>query len=1006
MRIRSSLQDLSVAISREIDSKYDNVKTVAENIDAIIAASAGTGLASSYLGTFTENPLLQPNGDALADGNFYFNTSVDDLGTYYYDSALVLWVSVSGAAAGVYDDTDILAAVALNTDKVSDVSHPLVESSVPSDAVFTDTVYILDKAKIEAVLTGEISSHTHAAVPGYDDTTIQSEVDLNTAKVGITTAQANEIVANNAKITNVDYDDTTVLSAIADKQDTLVSNTNIKTVNSVSILGSGNIVVSGAVAWGGITGTLSDQTNLQSALDGKATSAQGSTADSALQSITTESISNLSDVFSSMSPSDGQILTFDTTNGWQAQNAPSGGVVSWGDLNGTLSDQTDLQTALNNKADSSDQTVQNDAIALNTDKVSYTDSIKVSNIENNADVTDTANVTASGALMDSELASITHVKALNQSVVSGAAPNFTVNNITIDNTNLTVANTPSLQNYAEQVDKALLRARGTGISTSYVATAPVGGTTFSVPALEGEITSDEGYFGIVYAGAADVTVLDLSATSTWVYVDKNNALQQQTTVPTRQDRTRKVFVIRIGVNTVDSQILGFEYDNNPIGHYANSMRDLYEFLLIQGVPFRKNQVITGRSDNLGFDVSSGQLLEFGGTGDINNPNIKSFNAEANSSYNWMSRTEFVSLETNLLKYWDNGGVLTALGSTTCVAHRLYRFSSGNFAIQPGQGNYANIVLCKAGAKLEEYVLNSALKDATFFGWWLIEETATATYGTVKAEFIEYTLGVQGGSSSGLSGALLRGNNFSDLLDATLARSNLGINTTENQTDSLNKRFITDAQESVLDNTSGTNTGDQDISGIGTNTTAISGKQTVLLEGAFVDGDKTKLNSIEDSADVTDAANVAGAGALMDSEVTNLAQVKAFDAANYAAALGAGDNYVTDSEKLIIGNTSGTNSGDQDISGISTNTTSISNMQAEVDLNTAKETNIVHPLVESAVPSGAVFTDTTYAVEDGALTEFNFTAAYKDKLVATAPTIIVTDFPGVPVTGTLYIKVPA
>lgn len=55
------------------------------------------------------------------------------------------------------------------------------------------------------------------------------------------------------------------------------------------------------------------------------------------------------------------------------------------------------------------------------------------------------------------------------------------------------------------------------------------------------------------------------------------------------------------------------------------------------------------------------------------------------------------------------------------------------------------------------------------------------------------------------------------------------------------------------------------------------------EGAFVDGDKTKLDGIEPLADVTDTANVTAAGALMDSEVTNLAAVKAFDPADYATA---------------------------------------------------------------------------------------------------------------------------
>ena len=61
------------------------------------------------------------------------------------------------------------------------------------------------------------------------------------------------------------------------------------------------------------------------------------------------------------------------------------------------------------------------------------------------------------------------------------------------------------------------------------------------------------------------------------------------------------------------------------------------------------------------------------------------------------------------------------------------------------------------------------------------------------------------------------------------------------------------------------------------------KQEILSEGVFVDGDKTKLDGIEASADVTDTTNVTGAGALMDSEVANLAQVKAFDSSDYATS---------------------------------------------------------------------------------------------------------------------------
>jgi hypothetical protein len=45
---------------------------------------------------------------------------------------------------------------------------------------------------------------------------------------------------------------------------------------------------------------------------------------------------------------------------------------------------------------------------------------------------------------------------------------------------------------------------------------------------------------------------------------------------------------------------------------------------------------------------------------------------------------------------------------------------------------------------------------------------------------------------------LKSNNLSDLASAATARSNLGLDTTANQTDSADKRFMTDAQESKLD----------------------------------------------------------------------------------------------------------------------------------------------------------------------------------------------------------------
>ena len=61
-----------------------------------------------------------------------------------------------------------------------------------------------------------------------------------------------------------------------------------------------------------------------------------------------------------------------------------------------------------------------------------TDGTKLDGVEASADVTDATNVAAAGALMDSELASIADVKALNQGVTTTS--NVTFNNVAVDGT--------------------------------------------------------------------------------------------------------------------------------------------------------------------------------------------------------------------------------------------------------------------------------------------------------------------------------------------------------------------------------------------------------------------------------------------------------------------------------------------------------------------------------------------------------------------------------------------
>lgn len=78
--------------------------------------------------------------------------------------------------------------------------------------------------------------------------------------------------------TKVDNSATTseLTSGLATKQDTLVSGTNIKTINNQSVLGSGNISIT-AGEWGSISGDIQDQTDLQNELQAIREEAEGKT---------------------------------------------------------------------------------------------------------------------------------------------------------------------------------------------------------------------------------------------------------------------------------------------------------------------------------------------------------------------------------------------------------------------------------------------------------------------------------------------------------------------------------------------------------------------------------------------------------------------------------------------------------------------------------------------------------------------------------------------------------
>lgn len=114
-------------------------------------------------------------------------------------------------------------------------------------------------------------------------------------------------------------------------------------------------------AWGDITGDLADQTDLQTALDDKADDAATTTAlagkantshNHAASDITSGLLPVARGGTGTATPGLVQGTNVTITGTWpnQTVNAAGGGGGNWGSITGTLSDQTDLQTALDAKA--------------------------------------------------------------------------------------------------------------------------------------------------------------------------------------------------------------------------------------------------------------------------------------------------------------------------------------------------------------------------------------------------------------------------------------------------------------------------------------------------------------------------------------------------------------------------------------------------------------------------------------------------------------------------------
>lgn len=258
---QGALADTAVqpaALAVQLDLKVDKVAGYGlsqENFTAAEKAKLAGLEGSHFKGVFASLAALQAALPTASAGDYADVDAGVGSATIRY-----VWDASDGEWQPVGAGTPLTAA---------DIKT-LYESN-PDTNAYTDS----EKSKLGGIAAG-------ATANANTDSLAEGATNLyHTAARVLATALSGLSLATGGAITNADNvlvafgklqkQITDLIGTVSGKQDTLVSATNIKTINGESVLGSGNIAISGGGAdWGGIGGTLSDQADLQTALNGKA----------------------------------------------------------------------------------------------------------------------------------------------------------------------------------------------------------------------------------------------------------------------------------------------------------------------------------------------------------------------------------------------------------------------------------------------------------------------------------------------------------------------------------------------------------------------------------------------------------------------------------------------------------------------------------------------------------------------------------------------------------------
>lgn len=246
------------AIDAAVSGKADTT-AVTQAISEAVSGKLDTSVFNTYSGNVVTQLASKIAGAAwdstTSHLNFFDNVSATGTPLTYVDGSD--WVKDSFLKSVTVEDKQISGKTVPCLVFVFETESGETETDIPLTDIFDPSNYYTTgqtDAAIAAATSGKVDTNTYTAYTAATATALEGKQDELTAGAGIEIDSTNTISITGIPLS---VEDTVtsgssnpvkssgiynfVTGETATKQDTLVSGTNIKTINNTSILGSGNI---------------------------------------------------------------------------------------------------------------------------------------------------------------------------------------------------------------------------------------------------------------------------------------------------------------------------------------------------------------------------------------------------------------------------------------------------------------------------------------------------------------------------------------------------------------------------------------------------------------------------------------------------------------------------------------------------------------------------------------------------------------------------------------------